>query len=72
MLKLTNFRIWTSMMPQAIESALPFPDDVYEKKEMKMLDDLNVGNMAGLTFEEFQALHPTVFASHSRNRLLHR
>ncbi|KAJ6169822.1 bifunctional 6-phosphofructo-2-kinase/fructose-2-6-bisphosphate 2-phosphatase [Penicillium canescens] len=72
MLNLTNFRIWTSMMPQAIETVLPFPDDLYEKKEMKMLDDLNVGNMAGLTFEEIQTLHPTVFDSHSRNKLLHR
>ncbi|KAJ6032884.1 hypothetical protein N7444_010655 [Penicillium canescens] len=33
MLNLTNFRIWTSMMPQAIETALPFPDDLYEKKK---------------------------------------
>jgi 6-phosphofructo-2-kinase len=67
-----NICIWTSMMPQAIQTAEPFPEDLYIKKQMKMLDDLNAGTMAGLSFDEIAVLHPAEFAARKRDKLLYR
>ncbi|KAJ4368107.1 6-phosphofructo-2-kinase [Neocucurbitaria cava] len=64
--------IWTSMMPQAIHTARPFSRQSIATKQLKMLDDLNAGDMAGLTFSEIEKLHPAVFASRQRNKLLYR
>jgi 6-phosphofructo-2-kinase len=67
-----EFCVWTSMMPQTIQTALAFPEDLFTKKRMKMLDDLNAGNMTGLTYEEIQMLYPDEFAARKRSKLLYR
>ena len=55
-----NFYIWTSTMPQVIQTASGFCEERFVKSHMKVLDDLNAGDMAGLTFEEIATLHPAV------------
>jgi 6-phosphofructo-2-kinase len=67
-----QFSIWTSMMPQAIQTAAPFSDNKYAKKQMKMLDDLSPGHVAGLTFKEIAEQYPEEFAARRRDKLLFR
>lgn len=67
-----DFSIWTSMMPQAIQTASPFSDQKYTKKQIKMLDDLNPGHVAGLSFQEIAELYPEEFAARRRDKLLFR
>ncbi|KAH6680888.1 6-phosphofructo-2-kinase [Halenospora varia] len=67
-----HFYIWTSMMPQTIQTVTAFPEQFYAKKQMKMLDDLNAGDMAGLTFDEIAILHPGEYAARRRYKLLYR
>lgn len=64
--------IWTSMMPQTTQTASAFPDERYAKTEVKLLDDLNAGDMAGLTFREVAERHPGVHAARGRHGALHR
>ncbi|RFU33193.1 hypothetical protein B7463_g3135, partial [Scytalidium lignicola] len=70
--KPNEFSIWTSMMPQAIQTATPFSNEKYNKRQMKMLDDLNPGHVAGLTFNEIAELYPDEFAARRRDKLLFR
>jgi 6-phosphofructo-2-kinase len=37
-----------------------------------MLDDLNTGNMAGLTFAEIEKQHPNEYAARKQDKLLYR
>jgi 6-phosphofructo-2-kinase len=67
-----QFSIWTSMMPQAIQTADSFPNNFYAKKQMKMLDDLSPGHVAGLTFKEIEELYPEESAARRRDKLLFR
>lgn len=68
----TGFCVWTSMMPQAVQTSMHFPDDHFEKKQIKLLDDLNAGDMAGLTFEQIRTTYPAEFSSRKRSKLLYR
>jgi 6-phosphofructo-2-kinase len=68
----TPLHIWTSTMPQCIQTGVHFSPTLYQKRQWTMLDDLNAGDMAGLTFPEVEALHPSVFSARRRNRLLYR
>jgi 6-phosphofructo-2-kinase len=67
-----GFCIWTSMMPQTTQTASVFPDERYAKTEIKLLDDLNAGDMAGLTFKEIAEHHPDIYAARKRHRMLYR
>lgn len=68
----SDFCIWTSTMPQATQTALSFSTGQYTTMEMKILDDLNAGDMAGLTFREIEERHPDVYATRKRHKLLYR
>ena len=70
--KSNPLQIWTSTMPQSIQTAAPFLPTASTQKHMKMLDDLNAGDMTGLTFPEIESLHPSVFSARRRDRLLYR
>lgn len=68
----TPFDIWTSTMPQCIQTSSSFSSSDYSISHLKMLDDLNAGDMAGLTFHEIQNLHPAVSGARQRSPLLYR
>jgi hypothetical protein len=53
-------------MPQAIHTGSGFCEERFVKSQMKTLDDLNAGDMAGLTFEEIATLQPAVYAARKR------
>lgn len=67
-----GFCIWSSMMPQTTQTAAMFPNEQYAKTEVKLLDDLNAGDMAGLTFEEIAEKHPSVYAARKQYRMRYR
>ncbi|KFZ09014.1 hypothetical protein V502_08990 [Pseudogymnoascus sp. VKM F-4520 (FW-2644)] len=67
-----DFCIWTSTMPQTTQTALGFCEELFTKSQMKTLDDLNAGDMAGLTFEEIAMVHPSVYAARKQHKLLYR
>lgn len=68
----SRFAIWTSMMPQAIQTASEFFPNEHTMIQMRMLNDINAGTMAGLTFDEIAAQYPGEFASRKRDKLLYR
>lgn len=67
-----KFYIWTSMMPQTTQTAAAFPNEQYAKTEVKLLDDLNAGDMAGLTFEEIAEQYPDVYAARKQHKMRYR
>lgn len=67
-----DFCIWTSTMPQTTQTASSFCENLFTKSQMKMLDDLNAGDMAGLTFEEIATSQPSVYTARKQHKLLYR
>ncbi|KAL9106198.1 MAG: hypothetical protein Q9227_008731 [Pyrenula ochraceoflavens] len=67
-----NFCVWTSMLKRSIETGEKFDDDQYDKKEMRMLDELNAGNMEGMTYEEIKAKKPEQYELRKRDKLHYR
>ncbi|KFY80758.1 hypothetical protein V499_00412 [Pseudogymnoascus sp. VKM F-103] len=67
-----DFCIWTSTMPQTTQTALGFCEKLFTKLQMKTLDDLNAGDMAGLTFEEIAKSQPAVYTARKQHKLLYR
>lgn len=60
------------MMTQAVQTAQFFGDEDFARKQMKMLDDLHAGKMAGLTFEEIRSLYPDEAAARKKDSLHYR
>ncbi|KAI0474512.1 6-phosphofructo-2-kinase-domain-containing protein [Xylaria cf. heliscus] len=69
---LSQFCVWTSTWPQAVQTGSLFSSENYDQTHTKMLDDLNFGNMAGLTIEQIAAQHPHEFAARKRDKLQYR
>lgn len=67
-----DFCIWTSTMPQTTQTASDFCEKLFTKSQMKMLDDLNAGDMAGMTFEEIATSQPSVYTARKQHKLLYR
>ena len=42
------------MLKRSIQTAQYFDEDEFDVKQMKMLDELNAGNMEGMTYEEIK------------------
>ncbi|KAI0393307.1 bifunctional 6-phosphofructo-2-kinase/fructose-2,6-bisphosphate 2-phosphatase [Xylariaceae sp. FL0594] len=68
----SEYCVWTSTWPQAMQTGCFFPKDVFDMTHTKMLDDLNAGKMAGLTVEEITTQHPLEYAARKRDKLLYR
>ncbi|KAI0399552.1 6-phosphofructo-2-kinase-domain-containing protein [Xylaria palmicola] len=68
----SQFSVWTSTWPQALQTGMPFPSDTFDQTHTKMLDDLNAGTMVGLTFEEIAGQHPEEYAARRRDKLRYR
>jgi hypothetical protein len=59
-------------MPQTTQTVSEFGDKLFVNSQMKPLDDLDAGDMAGLTFDEIATLQPAVYAARKRHKLLYR
>ena len=67
-----NFCVWTSMLKRSIETSQFFNEEEYDLKQMRMLDELNAGNMNGLTYEEIRTKHPQDYELRKKDKLQYR
>ncbi|KAI0514467.1 6-phosphofructo-2-kinase-domain-containing protein [Xylaria bambusicola] len=68
----SQFSVWTSTWPQAVQTGRLFSTEAYGQTHTKMLDDMNAGAMAGLTFDEISKLYPDEYAARRRDKLNYR
>jgi 6-phosphofructo-2-kinase len=67
-----NFCIWTSMLKRSIETAQFFSEDDFDIKQMRMLDELNAGDMSGMTYDEIKAKFADQYALRKLDKLHYR
>ena len=67
-----NFCIWTSMLRRSIETAQYFDEEEFDVKQMKMLDELNAGDMEGMTYEEIRSKHADEYELRRGDKLHYR
>lgn len=67
-----NFCVWTSMLNRSIETSQFFCEDEYDLKQMRMLDELNAGNMEGMTYEEIRTKRKDEYELRKRDKLQYR
>lgn len=64
-----NFCIWTSMLKRSVETAQYFSEDDFDLKQMRMLDELNAGDMEGMTYEEIKVKFADQYALRKLDKL---
>ncbi|KAN0114588.1 bifunctional 6-phosphofructo-2-kinase/fructose-2,6-bisphosphate 2-phosphatase [Hyaloscypha variabilis] len=65
-----NFCVWTSMLKRSIYTAKEFEeDDDYDVMAWEMLNQLNTGDLEGLTFEEIEVRFPEEHAKQRADKL---
>lgn len=67
-----DFFVWTSMRKRTTETAQCINDEDYPKKEMRMLDELGVGDFDGMTYSEIQEKFPLEFEKRKMDKLRYR
>ncbi|KAL4804865.1 6-phosphofructo-2-kinase-domain-containing protein [Aspergillus unguis] len=67
-----NFCVWSSMMQRTVQSVEHFNEDLYDVKQMKMLDELYAGKMEGMTYDEIRENFPDEYATRKKNKLYYR
>lgn len=67
-----NFCIWTSMLRRSIETAQFFSEDDFDIKQMRMLDELNAGDMDGMTYDEIKTQYSDQYAMRKKDKLHYR
>jgi 6-phosphofructo-2-kinase len=67
-----NFCIWTSMLKRSIETAQYFSEDDFDIKQMRMLDELNAGDMEGMTYEEIKVRFAEQYTQRKLDKLHYR
>lgn len=66
------FNVWTSMLQRAVQSSDFFPEDQFDIREMRMLNELCAGTCEGLTYEEIQRKYPDEYNSRIMDKLRYR
>lgn len=67
-----SFCVWSSMLKRSIETAIPFDEEAYDKKQWRMLDELNAGLMEGMTYEQIKEKYPDHYAARKHDKLHYR
>ncbi|OWB81217.1 kinase activity protein [[Candida] boidinii] len=67
-----SFSVWTSMLQRSIQTVQDFPEELFDIKEMKMLDELGAGKCDGMTYEEIQLKFPQDFKARLENKMSYR
>lgn len=67
-----SFCVWTSMLKRSIETAKYFDEDIYDIKQMRMLNELNAGNMENHTYAEIREKFRQDFELRQRDKLHYR
>ena len=66
------FCVWTSMLKRSIQTAKFFDEEMYDMKEMKMLDELNAGVMEGMTYDCISEQYPDQYKDRKANKMSYR
>lgn len=66
------FCIWTSMLKRSVQTAQYFDEEEFDMKEWKMLDELNAGNMEGMTYDEIRTKHSEEYELRKADKLHYR
>lgn len=67
-----HFCVWTSMLNRSIETAQFFNEDEFDLKQMRMLNELNAGEMEGLTYEQIRTEHNEQYELRKKDKLHYR
>lgn len=67
-----NFCVWTSMLKRSIQSAEFFDEEIYEAKQMRMLNELYAGVMEGMTYDAIHKQFPDEYARRRQDKLAYR
>lgn len=67
-----NFCVWTSMLKRSVETAQFFPEEDFDVKQMRMLDELNAGDMEGMTYEEIKVKYADQYTLRKLDKLHYR
>ena len=60
------------MLKRSIETAKYFDEEDFDVKQMKMLDELNAGDMEGMTYDEIKIKYSDEYALRKRDKLHYR
>ncbi|KAK8200626.1 6-phosphofructo-2-kinase [Zalaria obscura] len=67
-----SFCVWTSMLKRSVQTAQFFDEEEYDIKQMRMLDELNAGQMEGLTYASIANDHPDEYQLRKKDKLHYR
>jgi 6-phosphofructo-2-kinase len=67
-----EFNVWTSMLTRAVQTADYFPEDQFDIKEIRMLNELCAGTCEGMTYEEIQNKYPDEYSARIKDKLRYR
>ena len=67
-----SFCVWTSMLKRSIQTAQFFDEEEFDTKQMRMLDELNSGNMEGMTYADIRAKYPEEYEVRKSDKLHYR
>lgn len=67
-----SFCVWSSMLKRSNETAMAFDEEHYDKKQMRMLDELNAGLMEGMTYEQIKQGQPEHYEARKHDKLHYR
>lgn len=67
-----EFNVWTSMLMRCIQTADHFPEDQFDIKEIRMLNELCAGTCEGMTYEEIQRRFPLEYNARIKDKLRYR
>ena len=67
-----SFCVWTSMLKRSVQTGDYFGEDEFDVKQMRMLDELNAGNMEGMTYTEIRTRFPQEYVLRQHDKLAYR
>ncbi|KAI5288320.1 hypothetical protein KEM54_005304 [Ascosphaera aggregata] len=67
-----NFCVWSSMLQRSMQTVQYFDDEEYDVKQMRMLDEINCGNLEGMTHEQIKESHPQEYTQRKKQKLGYR
>lgn len=67
-----HFCVWTSMLRRSIETAAPFNEDMFDIKEMRMLNELGAGICDGFTYSEIKEKYPQEYEARISDKIRYR
>lgn len=67
-----HFCVWTSMLRRSIDTAKHFDEDIFDIKEMRMLNELGAGICDGMTYPEIKIKYPQEYQARMSNKIEYR